>query len=84
METLKSGCLAYWDTIMYGLIKCKVISITRKSGFTVAKIKLTVSRGPYKAGEILEELAHNVPPRKSIKGTRILQFKIERDQEAKQ
>lgn len=80
METLKTGDLAFFDSLS-GLVPCKVISITGKSGpasaLQAVRFKLTVSRGRYKRGEVLSSSALHVCPRWSVHHQMIRQYQVE-------
>jgi hypothetical protein len=61
------GCRAYWDTIAYGLIPCKVLSITKGPyGGSGARVELTRTRGAYTAGETISTNPDRVIPRNAL------------------
>lgn len=61
---LRQGIHASWDT-SHGLVPCKVLSIF-DSTVTMARIKLTSARGPYKRGEVIETSTTMVYPRDAV------------------
>lgn len=74
MKSYPPGTLAYFDTFS-GCIPCKVLSVSGAPGNTSdcrIIFKLTASRGAYRRGEVLENDALKIIPRKHFKGNRIL------------
>jgi len=75
-KILRKGILAYYDSFS-GFILCKVLSVNSNGR---AEIEITVSRGAYRKGEILEFSTLNVVPRSAVKVKcgqfRILKYKI--------
>lgn len=62
---LKAGTLAYWDTFA-GLVPCRVRHVAATRGGSpgwAADITLTAARGPYRRGEIHDNLpvGHVIP-----------------------
>jgi hypothetical protein len=94
MPTLKTGCLAFVDTLCNGLVPCKIIRIDmdkRQDGKPVAFIvaQITAQRGPYRRGErISSESPGHIVPRDAVKRfrgqvfPRILPFDVVRDEVA--
>lgn len=70
------GCSAYLDTFS-GLIPCIVLSYATDARFLVCRI--TRNKGPYKAGEVIENRTHWTPPKDTIRrrkyGTYIRPFR---------
>lgn len=69
----KSGELAYADIFPVGLIKCKVVKVSKDKYFFPSNksvllvfCKLTQDRGPYKRGEIVSVLPDYAVPRKHV------------------
>ena len=80
MNTLKTGDLAYYDSFA-GLIPCKVLAITGRSGRCGSDqsvtVKLTAKRGAWKAGETIHAWGLHVCPRGSVRGNRIKPYNVE-------
>lgn len=85
---LRSGMLAYLDTLTAGLIPCKVLSVRGKSGnpssAAVCNVRFTASRGTFKRGEVWTgEWSLHVVPRDAVKrrkyGARIGRYTVEAD-----
>lgn len=78
MQTLKTGCLAFFDTFS-GLVPVKVMSVTAPEkppafdlGHGNARVsilvtaKVTADQGPYKKGEVIENDSVHIVPRGAI------------------
>ena len=68
---LKSGMLAYVDSLHSGLIPCKVLSIYRdeEHAYPIVKVRITKDIGmyqTYKRGEVLSFTPYIVVPRKAV------------------
>lgn len=93
--TLRTGDLAYVDTLQSGLVPCKIVRINtdkRQDGKTVAHVvaRITGARYAYRVGEIISsENEGHIVPRAAIRKfrgcifPRILPFTILRDSERK-
>jgi hypothetical protein len=60
---LETGCKAFYDAYLFGLIPCKVLSVESSDKI---RVQLTASRGQYdtyKRGEIIETNHQSAIPR---------------------
>ena len=86
--TLKTGCLAYFDSFA-GLVPCKVESVQREANGLIhtvrVQVRFTATRGAYKRGESHTESALWVFPRgavyrqRSMSGARVHPFTVQLD-----
>jgi hypothetical protein len=71
METLKTGDLAYYDSATQGLVPCRVLAVSGKSGICGTgqrvRVKMTAERGQaFVVGYETEAASLYVIPRKSV------------------
>jgi hypothetical protein len=85
--TLKTGMLAYFDSFT-GLIPCKVVSITGKSGISASSqtvtLQTTAKRSVYDSGETIVTSGLRAVPRDAVRhsrfsGARIRPYAVEVD-----
>lgn len=60
---LKTGCKAYYDAFLFGVIPCVVVSVGER-----VQVRLTASRGQfdtYQRGEVIETTLSMVFPREA-------------------
>lgn len=74
---LKTGDLAFYDSLTAGLVPCRVLSITGKPHSSIVatsahrvRVKLTATRRPFERGEEIETSSHHVAPRDAVRGLR--------------
>lgn len=59
-----AGELAYYDTLMTGMVPCKVLRV-ENDGNTIT-IQVTATRGAYRVGDRVRDNAFHVVPRTSV------------------
>lgn len=87
--TLKTGSLAYLDTIGSGLVPCKVLAIHSTGGsypHVIITVEVTASRLAYRRGERFD--FDRVVPREAVSqrryAQRILPYNVQADDAEKQ